>query len=85
MIDGVKARKLQVNTDERGHLVEVFREDWDEYDIDPAMSYYSMTYPDIVRAWHRHKRGKWTTSPVRTEGSKSASTMTETLLPQMAN
>jgi dTDP-4-dehydrorhamnose 3,5-epimerase len=35
-------------------LVETFREDWDEYDIDPAMSYCSMTYPGIIRAWHRH-------------------------------
>lgn len=58
MIEGVKKRELQVNTDERGHLVEVFREDWDEYGPEPAMSYYSMTYPGITRAWHRHDRGQ---------------------------
>jgi len=58
MIDGVEIRDLQVNADERGHLVEIFREDWGMYDPEPAMSYYSMTYPGIVRAWHRHTRGQ---------------------------
>lgn len=58
MIQGVEVRDLQVNADERGHLVEVFREDWDQYDPGPAMSYYSMTYPGITRAWHRHHRGQ---------------------------
>jgi len=58
MIEGVKVRDLQVNADERGHLVEVFREDWDEYTSEPAMSYYSMTYPGITRAWHKHHRGQ---------------------------
>ena len=57
-IRGVELRDLQVNADERGHLVEVFREDWDEYDPEPAMSYYSLTYPGIVRAWHKHNRGQ---------------------------
>ena len=58
MIEGVEVRDLQVNADERGHLVEIFREDWELYDPDPAMSYYSMSYPGIVRAWHRHDRGQ---------------------------
>jgi dTDP-4-dehydrorhamnose 3,5-epimerase len=58
MIEGVKVRDLQVNADERGHLVEIFREDWELYDPGPAMSYYSMSYPGVVRAWHRHDRGQ---------------------------
>ena len=58
MIRGLEVRDLQVNTDERGHLVEVFREDWELFDEDPAMSYYSLTHPGIVRAWHRHSRGQ---------------------------
>jgi dTDP-4-dehydrorhamnose 3,5-epimerase len=58
MIDGVKTKELQVNVDERGHLVETFRRDWDLFEEDPAMSYYSVTYPGIVRAWHRHSRGQ---------------------------
>ena len=57
-IHDVETRDLQVNTDERGHLVEVFRDDWSEYDPKPAMSYFSMTYPGTIRAWHRHVRGQ---------------------------
>lgn len=58
MIHDVKIRKLDINSDERGHLVEIFREDWDIYNPEPAMSYYSMSYPGIIRAWHRHKKGQ---------------------------
>ena len=58
MIQGVEVKELQVNADERGHLVEIFREDWDVYEPEPAMSYYSMTYPGVVRAWHRHNEGQ---------------------------
>lgn len=58
MIEGVETKGLQVNVDERGHLVEVFRDDWNLYDQHPAMSYFSMTYPGVVRAWHRHLRGQ---------------------------
>lgn len=58
MIEGVESRSLQPNVDERGHLVEMFREDWDEFEPRPAMAYYSLTYPGVVRAWHRHTRGQ---------------------------
>ncbi|RAW44722.1 dTDP-4-dehydrorhamnose 3,5-epimerase [Halorubrum sp. 48-1-W] len=58
MLEGVENRDLQVNTDERGHLVEMFRKDWEEYDPEPAMSYFSMSYPGVIRAWHRHTRGQ---------------------------
>lgn len=58
MIHDVAVRELQVNADERGHLVEIFRDDWPEYDPEPAMSYYSLSYPGVVRAWHRHARGQ---------------------------
>ena len=58
MIDGVEVRDLAVNADVRGHLVEVFRTDWELYDPAPEMSYYSMSYPGVVRAWHRHERGQ---------------------------
>jgi dTDP-4-dehydrorhamnose 3,5-epimerase len=58
VIDGIQVRDLQVNADERGHPVEIFREDWNEYDTEPAMAYYSTTYPGIVRAWHRHLKNQ---------------------------
>lgn len=57
-IHDVEVLDLQVNADVRGHLVEVFRDVWDEFDPDPEMSYYSMTYPGIIRAWHRHLDGQ---------------------------
>ena len=58
MIDGVKKRELETNADERGHLVEIFRADWELYEPTPEMSYYSLTYPGIIRAWHRHTEGQ---------------------------
>lgn len=58
MIHNVEVRELEVNVDERGHLTEVFREDWELYDPAPAMSYYSFSYSGVIRAWHRHKRGQ---------------------------
>jgi dTDP-4-dehydrorhamnose 3,5-epimerase len=58
MIHDVDAKDLQVNADERGHLVELYRDDWDVFDPDPEMAYYSLTYPGIVRAWHRHTHGQ---------------------------
>ena len=58
MIDGAETRELRVNTDERGHLVEVFREGWELYDPAPAMAYYSMSCPGVIRAWHKHLWGQ---------------------------
>ena len=55
-IQGVKIRELEVNTDERGHLVEIFRDDWEEYEPKPSMSYYSVSDPGVIRGWHRHTR-----------------------------
>ncbi|PSQ10336.1 dTDP-4-dehydrorhamnose 3,5-epimerase [Halobacteriales archaeon QS_5_70_15] len=60
MIHDVELRELQVNADDRGSLTEVWRSDWAFYDgeDEPAMSYVSITYPGVVRAWHRHLRGQ---------------------------
>lgn len=57
-IEGVEVRQIEANVDERGHLTEIFREDWDIYQEEPMMSYYSVTYPGIIRAWHRHLEGQ---------------------------
>jgi dTDP-4-dehydrorhamnose 3,5-epimerase len=60
MIHDVEIKHLQINADERGHLTEIWRSDWDFYagDDEPDMSYFSETYPGIIRAWHRHHRGQ---------------------------
>jgi dTDP-4-dehydrorhamnose 3,5-epimerase len=53
----VKVRDLTLNADKRRYLVEVFREDWEEYDPEPTMSYYSLSYLGDIHAWHRHTCG----------------------------
>jgi dTDP-4-dehydrorhamnose 3,5-epimerase len=58
MIHDVNIQKVEVNVDERGHLGEIYRADWDIFDPEPAMSYVSQTYPGIIRAWHRHLDGQ---------------------------
>lgn len=59
MIHDVEIKKLQINADERGHLAEIWRSDWDFHAGDePQMSYFSETYPGVIRAWHRHNRGQ---------------------------
>ena len=57
MIEGVKIRQLKKFADERGFLCETLRSDWDEFE-EFTMSYFSYTYPGIIRAWHRHLRGQ---------------------------
>lgn len=58
MIHDVEVRDLQQNIDERGSLTEIWRSDWDFYGEEPEMSYFSVSYPGVVRAWHRHTRGQ---------------------------
>ncbi len=52
MILGVKIKKLEKFTDERGWLAEIYRHD--EFDHLPAMSYISVTKPGVVRGPHEH-------------------------------
>jgi len=51
-MEGVVIKELTQFHDQRGWLVEIFRED--ETDIKPAMSYVSMTRPGIARGPHEH-------------------------------
>ena len=58
-LDGVRTREINVFPDERGFFSEILRNDWvdfvDEWIVQANLSY---SYPDIVRAWHRHNRGQ---------------------------
>ena len=60
MIHDVSLKELHINADERGHLTEVWRSDWDFFagEDRPEMAYVSETYPGVIRAWHRHHRGQ---------------------------
>jgi len=51
-MDGVVIKELKQFYDDRGWLVETFRED--EIDFNPVMSYVSMTKPGIARGPHEH-------------------------------
>jgi len=54
MIEGVKVRKLRFIPDERGHLMEILRSDWEEYEKFGQV-YVTAAYPGVVKGWHYHK------------------------------
>lgn len=53
-IKGVVIKELNKYSDERGWLIELFRNDELEEEIHPVMSYVSATIPGIVRGPHEH-------------------------------
>lgn len=53
-IEGVEVRVLSRYSDERGWLMEVFRDDELAADTLPAMTYVSMTKPGVARGPHEH-------------------------------
>jgi len=57
LIKGITIKKLNKNVDERGILCEILRSDWEIFE-NFAMAYFSITYPGVVRAWHRHPKTK---------------------------
>lgn len=54
MIDGVHIKNLRVIPDERGHLMEILRND-DVFFKKFGQVYMTTTYPGVVKAWHYHK------------------------------
>jgi dTDP-4-dehydrorhamnose 3,5-epimerase len=56
-IQGIEIRRLEKHADERGFLCELLRKDWKPNE-EFVMTYFSLTYPGIVRAWHRHLKTK---------------------------
>ena len=55
MINGVKIKNLKVIPDERGWLMEILRCD-DETFKKFGQVYITTAYPDVVKAWHYHKK-----------------------------
>lgn len=59
-LKGVKTQEINVLPDERGFFAETLRLDWkellEEGWIEQANVSYS--YPNMVRAWHKHERGQ---------------------------
>ncbi len=60
MLTGIAISPLNRYPDERGSFAEVMRKDWKEVfgQKDIAQVNLSITYPGIIRAWHRHLRGQ---------------------------
>jgi len=59
-LEGVMIYELKIIPDARGFFVEVLRQDWTEllggeWIVQVNASY---SYPNIVRAWHKHERGQ---------------------------
>ncbi len=59
LLEGVKTYDLKVLPDERGFFAEALRRDWKDF-IDEWITQVnlSFSYPNMVRAWHRHFRGQ---------------------------
>ena len=59
-LPGVKLADLQRFPDERGIFTEIFRSDWKELlgGDTIVQANFSITYPGIIRAWHKHERGQ---------------------------
>lgn len=61
MLPGVLIKEIKNIPDERGFFSEIFREDWNNF-VDKedriVQANLSYSYPEIIRAWHRHDRGQ---------------------------
>jgi dTDP-4-dehydrorhamnose 3,5-epimerase len=57
---GVKTYEIKLLPDERGFFSEVLRTDWKEFLEDEQITQINLSYsyPNIVRAWHKHIRGQ---------------------------
>ncbi|GAW94059.1 dTDP-4-dehydrorhamnose 3,5-epimerase family protein [Calderihabitans maritimus] len=59
-LPGVRTYDLKVLPDERGFFSEALRQDWSDFleGDEVVQANLSMSYPGMVRAWHRHRRGQ---------------------------
>lgn len=59
MLPGIIVRPLKRFVDERGFFTEIMRSDWtDVFQDEVCQANMSISYPGIVRAWHKHERGQ---------------------------
>lgn len=54
-ISGVIVKRLKKYTDQRGWLIETFRDDELPPSFEPKMGYVSMTHPGVARGPHEHR------------------------------
>ncbi len=60
MLKGMVIRPLKRFNDERGSFTELMRGDWKDILNEDRFiqANFSVTYPGIIRAWHRHQRAQ---------------------------
>jgi dTDP-4-dehydrorhamnose 3,5-epimerase len=60
MLNGIIVKQLKRIPDERGFFTEIFRNDWKDLieNEEIAQANLSISYPGMVRAWHKHERGQ---------------------------
>jgi dTDP-4-dehydrorhamnose 3,5-epimerase len=59
MLPGIVVKPLRRFADERGFFTEIMRSDWaDVFQDEVHQANMSLSYPGIVRAWHKHERGQ---------------------------
>lgn len=60
MLKGINVKQIKRLSDERGFFTEVMRIDWKTLFVEDKIEQanLSVTYPGIIRAWHRHMRGQ---------------------------
>lgn len=60
MLNGIIIKPIKRLSDERGFFTEIMRRDWkDLFGNDSiAQANLSLTFPSIIRAWHRHLKGQ---------------------------
>ena len=59
-LKGVKTYEINLLPDERGFFAEAFRQDWKDFFEDEQIKQanLSYSYPNVVRAWHKHLKGQ---------------------------
>ena len=60
MIEGIIIKEIKKFTDERGFFSEILRRDWNELTLGDEFVQFNLSYsyPEIIRAWHRHLKGQ---------------------------
>jgi dTDP-4-dehydrorhamnose 3,5-epimerase len=60
MLPGIVIKPLKRFADERGFFTEIMRSDWaDVFQDEVCQVNMSISYPGIVRAWHKHEKGQF--------------------------
>lgn len=60
MLPGIRVYDIKKLPDERGFFAEIMRDDWKEFLEEDRIvqANLSVSYPGMIRAWHRHLRGQ---------------------------